>query len=81
MRTRENVYSTLSAPLYLNDDEKLLLYHYAYAELHVPEIVEEIAFLSDVERGAILECVRRLKDAFHHGEGQSRERPGETRQS
>jgi hypothetical protein len=74
MRTRENASSNQSAPLYLNDDERLLLYHYAYAELHVPEIVEEIAFLSDDERRAILDCVRRLKDVFHHGEGKRRER-------
>ena len=79
MCTHENPGLNREATLYLNDDERLLLYQYAYHELHVSEIVEEIAFLSDDERRSILECVRLLKKSFFKRERQSREHTGETK--
>jgi hypothetical protein len=77
MGTHEIVEQTEVSTIYLDDDERQLLYHYAYRELYVPEIVEEIVFLSDDERGCILNCIRLLKKAFFDNDRSRIERRAE----
>jgi hypothetical protein len=74
MCAHENPDETRDAVFYLNDDERMILYHYAHDELHVPEIVEEIVFLSVDERKSVLDLIRLLKKTFLDGHRQRRKK-------
>ncbi|MDR3571091.1 MAG: hypothetical protein P4L81_02740 [Candidatus Pacebacteria bacterium] len=54
----------------------MILYHYARDEMHVPEIVEEIVFLSVDERKSVLDLIRLLKKTFLDGHRQGRKKSG-----
>ena len=76
MCTHENPDETRESILYLNNDERMIIYHYAHDELHVPEIVEEVVFLSVDERKSVLDLIRLLKKAFLDADRPGRKKSG-----